>query len=788
MSHSITDSDLKAKIGQVLFVDLIGYSRLLIDDQHKLIEQLNQIVRSSEQFRAAEAADKLIRLPTGDGFALVFFDDPQAPVRCAIELNEALQSHRHIRVRMGIHSGPVREMRDVNDRVNVAGAGIDFAQRVMGCGDAGHILLSQRTADDLLPFKEWGLLLHKLGEVEVKHGIRLAIVNLYDDKIGNPALPAKCKEVHRRRNVLYGLLVLSLIALSIAVVAVARRQGGPSAFGKGIAVLPFQNLSKDEENAFFAEGVQDEILTDLSRVADLKVISRTSVMRYKGTDTRNLREIAQQLGVTNLVEGSVQRASNRVRVNAQLIDARADAHLWAQTYDRELADVFAIQTEIAQAIADRLRASLSATEKAAMAERPTSNLEAYDLYLEAKQLLGVWVGANKTEPSMRRAIDLLEQAVQHDPDFVMAYCRLAEAHENLYWFEFDRSPARIALAKSAVDRAVRLRPELGDTHLAQARFAYRMFRDYKTAAGELATARRTLPNDSEAIRMAGLIERRTGRWSEALQDLRKAKALDPRNFEVLRDVSDTLYHLHRYAEQEQELRHNLEAVPESAQVMYAKLTECLLGAGEIARAKKALALIPADYNPTGFGSYYHWVTALYAHDFDQAIAIVRDAPIPLPDSLSGAHPPTSYFIGQTARGLGGERAAREAFQTARTQVEQEWGGAATTDPVQLSVVARIDAALGDKEAAIAEGKRAVELRSTARDSFDGPNIEAALATVYAWTGDKELALHTLAALARVPAGPSYGDLCFNPRWDSVRADPRFAKLVEESRRPFAAKQ
>lgn len=740
-------------------------------------------MRATPQFRAAEASDHLISLPTGDGVALIFFDDPQGPVQCALELAEALQPDLEIKLRMGVHSGPVQRMRDVNDRVNVAGAGIDFAQRVMACGDAGHILLSQRTADDLLPFKRWRPLLHKIGEIEVKHGVRLAIVNLYNDKVGNPALPAKCKKAQRRRRIRYGVLLLSLLLGLVAVIALSRRQAAyVSKPGKGIAVLPFQNLSKDQENAFFADGVQDEILTDLARVADLKVISRTSVMRYKSGGARNLREIAEQLGVANLVEGSVQRAGNRVRVNAQLIDARADAHLWAQTYDRELADVFAIQTEIAQAIADRLRATLTPGEKAALAERPTNNLEAYDLYLEAKQLLGVWVGANNSEPSMRRAIDLLEQAVQRDPAFVMAYCRLAEAHENLYWFEFDRSPERIALAKAAVDRAVQLRPELGDTHLAQARFAYRIFRDYQTAAAELAVARRTLPNDAEAIRMAGLIERRTGRWTEALADLRKAKELDPRSFEVLRDVSDTLYHLHRYAEQEEELRHNLEAVPESAQVMYAKLTECLLGAGDIPRAKKALALIPADYNPSGFGSYYHWLTALYAHDFEDALAVLTQAPLPLPDSLSGGHPPHAYFIGQTRRGKGDEQAAREAFQEARAQVEQEWGGAATADPIQLSVVARINAALGNKDAAIAEAKRAVELRPTSKDSFDGPTIEAALAQVYAWTGEKELAIETLEALGKKPAGPSYGDLRFNARWDTLRGDLRFTTLLEATAR------
>ena len=330
-------SNPELEIGHVLVMDIIGYSKLLIHQQSDLLRRLNEIVRRTEQFRAADAQGKLIRLPTGDGMALVFFGDPKAPIECATEIATALTSHPDIQLRMGIHSGPVNEVLDVNERTNVAGAGIDIAQRVMDCGDAGHILLSKRVADDLAPYSRWNPHLHELGECEVKHGRKISLVNFCTAEVGNPNPPKKCatQQISRRLTspLLVSVALLLLLALGLVIFrvagtarriahkqtdATAGRSDAPSVPAKSIAVLPFQNLSRDPDNAFFADGVQDEILTNLARIADLKVISRTSVMQYKTGVARNLREIAQQLGVAHVVEGSVQRVSNRVRVNRTL--------------------------------------------------------------------------------------------------------------------------------------------------------------------------------------------------------------------------------------------------------------------------------------------------------------------------------------------------------------------------------------------------------------------------------------------------------------------------------------
>src|SRR5437868_14366300 len=391
---SASSSDVKLEIGHVLFIDIVGYSKGLINDQSESLQKLKEIVRGTEQFRRAEAEGKLLRLPTGDGGALVFRNSPEAPVLCAMEIARALKSHPELRVRMGIHSGPVNAITDLNEHANIAGAGINIAQRVMDCGDTGHILLSKHVAEDLEHYPRWQPYLHELGECEVKHGVRVSIVNLYTDYAGNPALPTRLAA--QKRSPASGkpsagfrtLVVAAIIAMGFGVPAmiftpailksvrssISGDKAAPSSIQeKSIAVLPFENLSDDKKNTIFADGVQDEVLTDLAKVADLKVISRTSVAQYKAAAARNLRDIGQALGVAHVLEGSVQRIANKVRVNAQLIDARNDAHLWAQTYTRDLADAFAIQSEIAEAIAQQLQAHLTADEKARIATPATTD-------------------------------------------------------------------------------------------------------------------------------------------------------------------------------------------------------------------------------------------------------------------------------------------------------------------------------------------------------------------------------------------------------------------------------
>src|SRR5215475_12401800 len=386
-----TKKEIGLEIAHVLFIDIVGYSKLLIDEQRDYLHTLNEVVRETDSFRAAEAAGKLTRLPTGDGMALVFATTPDAPVSCALQVSKALRSHPELRVRMGIHSGPVSGITDVNERSNIAGAGINLAQRVMDCGDAGHILLSKHVADDLEQYRQWRSHLHDLGECEVKHDVRVHVVNFYTDELGNQAVPAKFQQIkaigRRSRSwIAATLIIVAALAAAAGFYIFSHRIGSTPILEKSVAVLPFENLSSDKENAYFTDGVQDEILTDLAKIADLKVISRTSVMQYKSGLARNLRKIGEELGVAHVVEGSVQRAANKVRVSAQLIDVRNAAHLWGQTYDRDLADVFAIQSEIARAIADQLHAKLSPTEKAAIEQPPTQDLAAFDLYTRAKTL------------------------------------------------------------------------------------------------------------------------------------------------------------------------------------------------------------------------------------------------------------------------------------------------------------------------------------------------------------------------------------------------------------------
>src|SRR5438874_628158 len=382
--------EIALEIGHVLFIDVVGYSKLSINEQQATVDELTRTVRSTEEFREAEASDRLIKIATGDGMALVFYTSPEAPVRCAMQISRALKDHPGLHIRMGIHSGAVCGLLDVTGRANLTGAGLNMAQRVMDCGDAGHILLSKHVAEDLEQYEGWRPLLHDLGTIDVKHGIKLHIVNLYGADVGRRELPATLRMERRRAarmRWVSGAAAIGFAAAILAGMIFVSRSRPPlaqTAPEKSVAVLPFENLSRNPDNAFFADGVQDEILTDLAKIADLKVISRRSVMQYKSEAKRNLLQIAHELGVANIVEGSVQRAGNRVRVNAQLIDARTDRHLWGQTYDRDLADVFAIQSEIAKTIADQLQAKLSPDEKNAIERPPTNDVTAFDLYTRAQ--------------------------------------------------------------------------------------------------------------------------------------------------------------------------------------------------------------------------------------------------------------------------------------------------------------------------------------------------------------------------------------------------------------------
>ncbi len=525
----------KVEIAHVLTMDVVEYSTLLITEQTQVMGELTSVVKNTQRFQRGESEGKLVRIPTGDGMALVFFDDPQAPIECGMEIAAALKSHPEIGLRIGIHSGPVNAVVDVSDRANVAGAGIDMAQRVMDCGDAGHILLSKRVADDLAPFPRWNPHLHDLGECEVKHGRKISLVNFYTDAIGNPNLPRKCRAQRppaaraapSRSMILIGSLVL-LIALLIGFVKFSRptpnRPAVATANAKSIAVLPFENLSHDPDNAYFADGIQEEILTRLSKIADLKVISRTSTQRYKGTPT-NLLEIAKQLGVAHILEGTVQKAADQVRVNVQLINAQTDSHLWAEKFDRNLADIFAVESEIATKIADTLQAKLTGSEKQAIAARPTENSEAHQLYLKGRYFL-----SRRTEEGLKKSVEFFNQAIDKDSGYALAYSGLADSNMYLLKLAFLRGLSRkesYERAKAAATKALELDDNLAEAHTSLALVKMEYEWEWASSEGEFKRAIQLNPGFAEAHHQYSHYLTAMGRSSESLAESLRALELDP---------------------------------------------------------------------------------------------------------------------------------------------------------------------------------------------------------------------------------------------------------------------
>jgi TolB-like protein/class 3 adenylate cyclase/Tfp pilus assembly protein PilF len=787
--------EIQLEIAHVLFIDIVGYSKLSINDQHAAVEELNQIVRASEQFQKAEAASRLLKIPAGDGMALVFYTSPEAPAQCAVEISRTLKKHPRLQLRMGIHSGPVSGVVDVNERANLAGAGLNMAQRVMDCGDAGHILVSKHVAEDLEEYEQWRPLLHDLGSCEVKHGARVFIVNLYADQVGNPKLPRKLETLQKRRARLrwatIGAAVLVLAALVGASMTLLRSHWSMSPLpAKSIAVLPFENLSEDKANAFFADGVQDEILTDLARIADLKVISRTSVMHYRSGIARNLREIGEQLGVAHVLEGSVQRAGNRVRVNAQLVDARTDAHLWAQTYDRDLADVFAIQSEIAKTIADQLRAKLSPSEKSAIERPPTSDISAFDLYAHAKDLIITGSASSTGKADFLQAIDLLNQAVARDPSFFQAYCSLAEAHDQLYNVGYDHTSARLASAEAAIEAASRLRPNAGETHLVRARNIYQGYLDYDGALAELELARQTLPNDSRVFELTGYILRRQqGHYEEGTRSLERALDLDPRNVAALGQIAAFNYlRLRRYADAKSAWDRLLAITPDDVTAKASRAMVDFEWKGDTRPLHQMIDAIRAT-NPAAVQSIADdWVICALA---ERDAAAANNAFIAYGENLIALGNENVLFSrpfveGVIARVTKDDAKARSAFIAARAEQEKIVQAQPNYGPA-LCVLGLIDAGLGRNEEALREGRHAIELLPVQKDAAEGVVMVKYLAMIAAWIGDKDLACEQLGIAIHPPSNLSYGQLKLMPFWDPLRGDPRFEKLVA-SLAPNDAKQ
>jgi len=781
----MSTGDTRLEIGHVLFIDIVGYSKLLLKQQSELLRELNEVVTATNEFREAESAGKLIRLPTGDGMALVFRTNPEAPAQCAMEIARALKSQPAIQLRMGIHSGPVNEVVDVNQRANIAGAGINMAQRVMDCGDAGHILLSKHVAEDLEQDDRWRPLLHDLGTCEVKHGARVGVTNLYSDEVGNPQLPKKFLALKKHRSHVHwaeAAIALLVLAAVVGAFIFALRKPTRSSLSiaeKSIAVLPFENLSEEKANAFFADGVQDEILTHLARIADLKVISRTSVMQYKTGLQRNLREIGQQLGVAHLLEGSVQRAANKVRVNAQLIDARTDAHLWAQTYDRDLADVFAIQSEIAKAIADQLQAKLSPAEKNAIEQRPTSDLTAFDQYSRAKTLI-LTTSLNPSDKNLLQAIELLNGAVARDPSFHAAFCQLVFVHDQLYAVYDDHTPPRLAAAEATLQRAIELRPNAAETHLARGSHLYYAFQDYKGALSELEAARAGLGNDPRILQFTGSILCRRGKPEEGLRALEQAVALDPRNPYMLSRLAISYECLRRYPEEKATLQRVLEITPDDIAVASSIAFVDLDWRADTAPLRQFIDRLRSErLSGVGDTADIGFLCALAERDWaaaEQALTALGNNPF-WGDLVTLRR---QFGEGLLARAMHDEGRAQKAFAAARLEQEQIVQQQKDYGP-PVCVLGLIDAALGNKEAALQEGRRAMELLPVEKDSIDGQSVRAYFAVIAAWAGEKDLALQQLAAAAPTyGAGilTSYGMLKLFPFWDPLRGDPRFEKIVQ----------
>jgi TolB-like protein/Flp pilus assembly protein TadD/class 3 adenylate cyclase len=528
-----SESDLELEIGHVLFIDIVAYSKLLIDEQRERIRVLREIVRGTEQFRLAEEEGKLLRLPTGDGGALVFRNSQEAPVRCALEISKALKHHPEFRVRMGIHSGPVNEVADLNEQMNVAGAGINIAQRVMDCGDAGHILLSRHIAEDLEHYARWRSYLHDLGECETKHGEVISVFNLFGDEVGNPELPEKFKlaqqeraaeaaarpspPTFRRRHFLIAAAVLLIAAIALWIYS---RQVPLTPSGKSIAVLPFENLSRDPDNTYFAEGIKEEILSRLSKVADLKVISIRST-RQPSISLTDLSQMAQKLGVETFLEGSVQRSADEVRVTVQLVKAQTDAHLWADTFDRKLTDIFAVESEIAKAVADTLQAKLTGSQERAISAKPTGNLEAYQFYLR-----GRYYWNRRTAGGLKRALDQFQQAADRDPTFALAYVGLADCYLQLEEYASTPSSETLPKARAAAQRALQIDNSLGEAHTSLGLIDVYL-RQFEEAEKEYKRGIELNPSYPTAHHWYSVYLLTQGRLDEAIAEIKRAQELDP---------------------------------------------------------------------------------------------------------------------------------------------------------------------------------------------------------------------------------------------------------------------
>jgi TolB-like protein/integral membrane sensor domain MASE1/class 3 adenylate cyclase/Tfp pilus assembly protein PilF len=808
--------DLEFEIAHLLSIDVAGYSKLSNNEQIELLQQLNQIVRSTECFRLAEARGKLNRVPTGDGMTLLFFHSPEEPVRCALEISRALQDHPRIRLRMGVHSGPVNRITDVNDKTNFAGSGINVAQRVLDCGDAGHILLSAHVAEDLAQYRHWQPCLHDLGECEVKHGLRLHLFNLCKENLGNPQIPEKLTRRRRwkqesdivrpvslpwrPRSLLVLALVVAALAMVISSLTFFQRvslrmtpstpQEGTVSKAmalipeKSVAVLPFENWSEDKANAYFADGIKDEILMRLSKIADLKVISRTSTQHYQSAP-ENLPEIARQLGVAHILEGSVQKSGDAVRVNVRLIKATNDSQVWADTFDRKLTDIFSVESQIAKAVADQLRAKLTGQEEKVIAAKPTDNPEAYDAYLRG---LAYSLKSGNTPANAIGAQKYLREAVRLDPKFALGWALLSYVDARGYLtLSLQPTVALREEARQAAETALTLQPNLGEALQAKGYYQYSCLKDYDTAVHYFEQARQFLPNSSRIPESLAYVARRRGQWERSESYFNETERLDPYNVSLLTQHAHSYIVLRRFPEALRKVEQVLDITPDDLHTLVLK-AGIAQAEGDLPRAAALLApLHPNADNPNALE------TQVYQAILERRPALV----IPLlKEILAKPDPALGYYNGELRFWLGwaqevaGDHAAsQESWRQARSELEpllkEQPGNWVLTGDLAL-----VNMGLGDKAAALTLAERAMAVIPIEKDAYVGPAPIEILARVAARMGEPDRAIAALRKLLSIPYNApllyvplTSALLRLDPMFDPLRNDPRFQKLASSAPKP-----
>jgi TolB-like protein/class 3 adenylate cyclase len=787
-----SEGDSQLEIGHVLFLDIVGYSKLLTNEQRERQRELNRVVRGTEQFRAAETAGKLVRIPTGDGMVLAFFTSPDAPVRCAVAISRALRGRNDLPLRMGIHSGPVDLVEDVNDKPNLAGAGVNIAQRVMNCGDAGHILLSARAADDLAQHAEWKAQLHEIGEAEVKHGARVRVFSLYHDGVGNAALPQTLRRqrlVRRRR-----FLVVSTVAAILVVVltlgtwawqrqAKLRAQAAAQAAAnreKSVAVLPFENLSTEEQNAVFAGGVHREVLLNLAKIADLKVISRTSVMRYKPGADRNIKQIADELGVSYVVEGSVQREAGHVRVSVELIDARTDTHAWAETYDGNVTDVLAFQSEIAQRITNQLGAKLSPRESTELASRPTHDSAAFESYIRARALMEI-SDADRDDDKLRDdytlAVQFLEQAVARDPKFAAAYWALTEANIQLFRHSDPPNPEYRARAEAALKEAHRLAPEAGETLHAEARVIYYGYRDFRRALTTLERAANLLPNSAEVTLTRAFLYRRFGRWQEAYAQFERATELNPQDPTGYYSAADIARGLRWWDEADRVRARLIKRFPRMARGARIEQAVQLRWSGEVDAGDKILEELNLDVRSDFAPLFYR---SFWKRDYKECRGLLAEAA--KNPELERDRWEKELKLAFATKTPGPKDAALETEKQLEERLRHP---SSRDDQGELTdTLSCVKFILGKKQEALRLCEQSVEKHPLSEDALENGARVKWLAYAYIYAGDDERALQSFAKLVQIPFGEYYGVLKYEPVFDELRTDPRFDEILKQSQQPF----